>query len=217
MRVVIIADHAVAAEALRREVVSGGTCQVLGYLHGRRPCEAAVAQAGPDVVVIDEMHDRADTLGRAREARAAAPKAKLVLATMRMDQVWLADAAAAGIDAAIAKRVQPGCLGMFLREVVRGNVFHAFARVPERQPEQYGFGLTARELEILRLVAAGAANARIARELWVTEQTVKFHLSNVYRKLGVSNRTEASHYAHVNGLLEPATVGPRPGSLSVAA
>ena len=50
---------------------------------------------------------------------------------------------------------------------------------------------------------AGAANSHIARQLWVTEQTVKFHLSNIYRKLGVANRTEASHYAHVHRLLEP--------------
>jgi DNA-binding CsgD family transcriptional regulator len=63
-------------------------------------------------------------------------------------------------------------------------------------------GLTARELEILGLVAEGASNSSIARQLWVTEQTVKFHLSNVYRKLGVANRTEASHHAHVNGLLD---------------
>ena len=68
--------------------------------------------------------------------------------------------------------------------------------------------MTARELEILRLVAAGALERRIARELCVTEQTVKFHLSNVYRKLGVANRTEASHYAHVHGLLELARATP---------
>ena len=62
--------------------------------------------------------------------------------------------------------------------------------------------LTERELEILRLVAAGAPNSRIAAQLWITEQTVKFHLSNVYRKLGVANRTEASHHAYVHGLLD---------------
>ena len=58
-----------------------------------------------------------------------------------------------------------------------------------------------RELEVLELVAAGSTNGEIARKLWVTEQTVKFHLSNIYRKLEVGNRTEASRYAHVNGLI----------------
>jgi DNA-binding CsgD family transcriptional regulator len=65
--------------------------------------------------------------------------------------------------------------------------------------------LTTREREILRLVAEGHSNNQLARMLWVTEQTVKFHLSNVYRKLDVSNRTEASRWAQVHGLLAEAT------------
>jgi DNA-binding CsgD family transcriptional regulator len=63
-------------------------------------------------------------------------------------------------------------------------------------------GLTRRELEILRLVAEGHSNAQLARMLWVTEQTVKFHLSNIYRKLDVANRTEASRWAQRRGLLD---------------
>ena len=104
--------------------------------------------------------------------------------------------------------MHPGGLGVLVREVSRGNVFHTFAPVAvERSCEE--FGLTARELEILRLVAGGLSNARIAAKLWVTEQTVKFHLSNVYRKLGVGNRTEASHHAHMHGLLPHAPGVPR--------
>ena len=71
-------------------------------------------------------------------------------------------------------------------------------------------GLTQRELEILRLVAEGHSNGELARTLWVTEQTVKFHLSNIYRKLNVANRTEASRWAQLNGLLAA------PASASVA-
>jgi DNA-binding CsgD family transcriptional regulator len=61
--------------------------------------------------------------------------------------------------------------------------------------------LTRRELEILQLVAEGHSNTQLAKMLWVTEQTVKFHLSNVYRKLDVANRTEASRWAQLHGLL----------------
>ena len=68
--------------------------------------------------------------------------------------------------------------------------------VPSDVPE-----LTRRELEILQLVAEGHSNARLAKMLWVTEQTVKFHLSNIYRKLDVANRTEASRWAQLHGLL----------------
>jgi DNA-binding NarL/FixJ family response regulator len=72
--------------------------------------------------------------------------------------------------------------------------------------------LTRREREILALVAEGHSNRELARMLWVTEQTVKFHLSNIYRKLDVANRTEASRWAHRNGLLGAATAAPLPVS-----
>ena len=62
-------------------------------------------------------------------------------------------------------------------------------------------GLTDREVTILRALTRGLSNREIGQELWVTEQTVKFHLSNIYRKLGVSNRTEASRWAQLHGLL----------------
>ncbi len=75
--------------------------------------------------------------------------------------------------------------------------------MPEAQPDrrERPGGLTRRELEILKLVAEGHSNAALARMLWVTEQTVKFHLSNIYRKLDVTNRTEASRWAQLNGVL----------------
>ena len=61
--------------------------------------------------------------------------------------------------------------------------------------------MTRRELEILTLVAEGHSNSQLAKMLWVTEQTVKFHLSNIYRKLDVANRTEASRWAQMKGIL----------------
>jgi DNA-binding NarL/FixJ family response regulator len=74
------------------------------------------------------------------------------------------------------------------------------SRRPGRQSDRLG-GLTRREAEILELVSKGYSNAQLATMLWVTEQTVKFHLSNIYRKLGVANRTQAAHFA----LLHPSS------------
>jgi DNA-binding NarL/FixJ family response regulator len=78
--------------------------------------------------------------------------------------------------------------------------------------EDVNVALTRREREILALVAEGHSNRELARMLWVTEQTVKFHLSNIYRKLDVANRTEASRWAHRHGLVGPATAQPLPVS-----
>jgi DNA-binding NarL/FixJ family response regulator len=121
----------------------------------------------------------------------------------------LAAAEAAGAHAVISRSVQASSLGVLLREIAAGTVYHAFGDTRREVPETRVEGLTSRELEVLRLVAAGLPNVAIAGQLWVTEQTVKFHLSNVYRKLGVANRTQASHYAHMRGLVD-ATSRPTP-------
>src|SRR6185436_6143931 len=115
---------------------------------------------------------------------------------------WLEDVFDAGADSVISKTVHPVALGTLLREITQGNVVHRF-QSKRVETEAEDCPLTARELEILRLVAEGQTNGSIARELWVTEQTVKFHLSNTYRKLGVANRTEASRYAYMHDLMEP--------------
>jgi DNA-binding NarL/FixJ family response regulator len=211
MRVLIIADSALAAEGIRRGLRHAPSCRVLGFANGRVPCEATIAQVGPDVVVLDEMFDRDAVLARIREIRGAAPSCKLVLLSGDMDKDWLAQASGAGIDAAIGKSAHLASIGMLVREVVAGNVFHAFGVAPAAPEPAAAAELTAREMEILQLVAAGMSNGRIAAQLWVTEQTVKFHLSNIYRKLGLANRTEASHYAHMHGLVE------MPARMAVAA
>jgi DNA-binding NarL/FixJ family response regulator len=210
LRLLIVADDPLSASEVRQALRAAAAFEIVdGYAEGRAPCGATVAAHQPDVVVVDQMRPCEATLARIGEVRAALPTVKIVLLPTRMDPEWLADAAAAGIDAAIAKTFRLQSLGALAREVATGNVFHAFNRRTALRPAgPSGLpALTERELEILRLVAAGAPNSRIARQLWITEQTVKFHLSNVYRKLGVSNRTEASHHAYVHGLLEST---PRP-------
>jgi len=207
LSLMIVADDPLTASALRRALRATAAFDVLdGYAEGRGPCGEIAAAHRPDVVVVDNMSSREDTLARIGEVRGALPTAKIVLLPARMEAVWLSEAAAAGADAAIAKTFRLEGLGALIREVAAGNVFHAFDAAPPtalRSVAPSGLPvLTERELEVLRLVAAGAPNSRIAAQLWITEQTVKFHLSKVYRKLGVSNRTEASHHAYVHGLLD---------------
>jgi DNA-binding NarL/FixJ family response regulator len=203
MRVLIIAETSQAAEVIRRGLRHAPSCQVLGYANGRTACDATVAQVRPDVIVLDDLASRDATLARIGESRGAAPESKLVLLSPDMDAEWLARAASAGINAAISKSTQLASIGMLVREVAAGNVYHAFAGATTEPDNSVAVDqLTTRELQILQLVAAGSSNGRIAAELWVTEQTVKFHLSNIYRKLGLANRTEASHYAHLHGLVE---------------
>jgi DNA-binding NarL/FixJ family response regulator len=205
LRLMLVADDPLSASSLRHALRATGAFDIVdGYVDGRGPCAVAVRAHRPDVVVIDHMAARQLALARIAELRAELPAAKLVMLASPMDPVWASEAASAGADAAIARTIRLDGVSALVREVVAGNVFHAFdvPRAAPRAAADIGFpALTDRELEVLRLVAAGASNGRIAAQLWITEQTVKFHLSNVYRKLGVSNRTEASHHAYVHGLL----------------
>ena len=103
--------------------------------------------------------------------------------------------------------INPLDLPSTIRGVFEGNVYHprgsSGGNGPSDAPQQPpNGGLTNRELAILKLVAEGLSNLDIASQLFVTEKTVKFHLSNIYRKLGVGNRTEATRFAYKNGMLD---------------
>jgi DNA-binding NarL/FixJ family response regulator len=200
-RLLIVADHSFIVQAIRLALRQSSGFDVVGYADGRQPIQAGVARTRPDVVLIDDMQSPEQALDRLREAGDlpdGTPTPIRLLLTLDMDAPWLDEAFAAGADAVMSKSVHPVAMGTLLRETVRRNIVHRHR--PARVEPDLETPLTPREAEILRLAARGLTNGRIARQLWITEQTVKFHLSNTYRKLGVSNRTEASHYAFANAL-----------------
>jgi len=152
--------------------------------------------------VLDEAGGRYECL---RVARERVPELKVIVFGDSRDPSEIETAFAAGAAAYVVKTAASEEIASAVRQAVKRSVHFprhpAAAAVPrpsELLPEPR---LTGRELEILRLVAEGRTNAQVAKVLWVTEQTVKFHLSNIYAKLGLSNRTEASRWAQLNGLL----------------
>jgi DNA-binding NarL/FixJ family response regulator len=109
-----------------------------------------------------------------------------------------------GAAAYVVKSVNPIDLSSALRQALEGTVFSAVG-LPEKTAQEDAVkaaGLTERETTILKALARGLSNEAIGKELWVAEQTVKFHLTNIYRKLEVSNRTEAARYAYEHGLID---------------
>ena len=201
-RLMIVADHSFVVQAIRLALRQTAGFQVVGFFDGRGSVRNALQELKPDVVLVDDMQEADNALARLREIAEEAPQAKAMLLTLQMESEWLEQAFEAGAQAVVSKTVHPVSLGTLLREISHGNVVHRFEKRPAAVVED-DCPLTDRELEILRLVAEGHTNGRIARELWVTEQTVKFHLSNTYRKLGVANRTEATRYAYMHDLVMP--------------
>jgi DNA-binding NarL/FixJ family response regulator len=199
-RILIVADHSFVAHGIRVALSQMVGFQLVGFADGRRSVRLRLTELQPDVILVDDMERGADALERLREAAELAPDAKRLLLTPRMDDAWLDQSFESGADAVVSKTLHPVALGTLLRETLHGNVVHRYRRATVIAAD---CPLTSREIEILRLAAQGHTNVRIAGELCITEQTVKFHLSNTYRKLGVANRTEASHYAYVNDLVAP--------------
>jgi DNA-binding NarL/FixJ family response regulator len=197
-RLLIIADHSLVVYAIRLALRQTAGFQVMGFLDGRASVRAQLLDLRPEVVLVDDMQNPEDALERLREVREVVPDAKALLLTLRVEDEWIEQAFAAGAEGVLSKVVHPVALGTLLRETARGNVIHRPRRADHVSASS---PLTCREHEILGLAAQGYTNGRIGRELRITEQTVKFHLSNTYRKLGVTNRTEASRYALVHALV----------------
>jgi DNA-binding NarL/FixJ family response regulator len=209
-RVVVVADNFLIVETIRIGLRTGGEFKLLGYANGRRTSAMTIVNAAPDVVLVDDM-DRAErAVSLIKEIKVADERITVLVLTGEMDPAWLDRVFDAGASGAISKAIQPVAMATLVRETLDGHVIHVGTRfgaarrrrgLEAQDVAAANCPLTTRELEILQLVAGGATNGDIAQRLWVTEQTVKFHLSNIYRKLEVGNRTQASRYAHLHGLV----------------
>ena len=212
-RLVVVADNSLIVEAIAIGLRTSGEFKLLGHVNARIGNVDAIVEADPDVVLVDDMERSDHATHLIREITAVCDDAAVIVLTMSMEPAWLDAIFAAGAAGAISKATHPSALATLVRETANGNLLHVYkSAVPssEFRPTNAAAEkgpLTSRELEVLQLVAAGSTNGEIAQKLWVTEQTVKFHLSNVYRKLDVGNRTEASRYAHVNGLVAAQPAG----------
>jgi DNA-binding NarL/FixJ family response regulator len=169
------------------------------------------------ITELEDLNGELSGLALIERARAAVPSIRPVVLSMHQEPHLIDAALVAGAAAYVVKTAHPEDLASAVRQTFSHSVYLAGQRpmptpdeIPGRSRDEPA--LTRRELEILRLVADGHSNAQLARMLWVTEQTVKFHLSNIYRKLDVANRTEASHWARIHGLLS----NPPSRQLSVA-
>lgn len=206
-RLVIVADNSLIVDAIALGLRKSGEFDVLDHIDSGTASAAAIACSQPDVVLVDDMGQSRRVVELVAQLHDRLDRVAVIVLTLAIESPWLDEVFDAGATGAISKAIHPGALTTLLRETINGNVVHVSKRAAKNRGIRphvvaaNGSALTPRELEVLRLVASGSSNGEIAQALWVTEQTVKFHLSNVYKKLDVANRTEASHYALVHGLV----------------
>jgi DNA-binding NarL/FixJ family response regulator len=209
-RAVLIDLHPLGLDIVERSL-DGLGAEVVGKFTSPSRGLAAVDETSPELLVIDIETRRSegeiDGLACLRSAVEHTPGLKAIVFSSGQSDDVIAEAFDAGAAAYVVKTVQPDDFVSAIRQVFTQSM--DFAVTPARSPSPKpalqpakAHDLTNREVEILQLVAEGLKNTQVAQRLVVTEQTVKFHLSNIYRKLGLSNRTEASRWAQLHGLLQ---------------
>jgi DNA-binding NarL/FixJ family response regulator len=176
--------------------------EIVGEAHSGSEVLPVIGRTDPDVVLLDMRMPGMDGLTCLERIRERYPRIKVVVLSVFREPEHIEAALKRGASGYIVKSVNPLDLPAALRQAFEGTVYHALGLSDDDTPARRGNGLTERELGILKAVARGLSNQAIGKELWVTEQTVKFHLTNIYRKLGVANRTEAARYAFEHDLAE---------------
>jgi DNA-binding NarL/FixJ family response regulator len=196
IRVVLADDHELVLEGLRSLLESEDDMQVLATAKDGARLVETVRTHRPDVVVLDlEMGEAAQGgLDVLEQLRAVHPDVRVLVLTAYSDGDSMRGALERGADGYALKTEPPQQTVTSIRQVHRGQLVfpHAARRWLMRSPAPETNQLTARETEILALVAEGRTNAQIAARLRVSENTVKFHLQNLYLKLKLANRTEAA-------------------------
>jgi DNA-binding NarL/FixJ family response regulator len=209
VRVVLADDHRLLLEAVRMSLEDDGDFEVVGAVESALELLQVLGRDLPDLVVLDVGMPGMDGLACLETIRERYPEIKVVMLSGIDDPKVARRSIRLGASAFVKKHVDPRDLGAILRQAVEETVVS--------QP--YGFEdgtdeleaikllLTTSELTVLESLARGLVNKQIAADLKIAPQTVKFHLTNIYRKLGVANRTEAIRYAFEQGLVEARFAG----------
>jgi two-component system, NarL family, response regulator LiaR len=210
IRVLIADDHAVVRQGLRTFLELQEDIEVVRDVADGEAAVAAVEREAPDVVLMDLVMPGVDGVEAIRRISSVRPQARVLVLSSFLDDERLFPAVRAGAAGYLLKDVEPRELVKAIRTVhggeallhpaVAARLMDEFAAAPAPQPDLDG--LTGREREVLTLIARGMPNKLIARELSISEKTVKAHVSSILGKLGLTDRTQAALYAVRSGLVE---------------
>ncbi len=201
LKLLIADDHQLMLEGIRLALADASDIEIVGEATSGTRVLPLVKRTSPDVVLLDLRMPDTDGLRCLESLRQYHPDVKTIVFSGSDDPDVIQAAFQRGASAFILKRIDPVDLAPVIRQVLDGNVFYPVEARPVVR-EAADSGLTQREADILKALAEGLSNKQIARQFWLSEQTIKFHLTNIYRKLSVGSRTEAVRHAYENGLIE---------------
>jgi DNA-binding NarL/FixJ family response regulator len=201
IRVLLADDQPIFVEGVRRVLEGVDDIEIVGDADSEAKVLPAIANTQPDFVLMDFLNPSLDGLACLERMRGRYPDVRVALISAVREPGVIESALRRGACAFVLKTIDPNDLAGVIHQVMNGTVFRAGDLTePAAAETARPAGLTERESAILQALARGLSNDAIAKELWITKETVKFHLRNIYRKLDVSNRTEAVRYAYQHSL-----------------
>jgi DNA-binding NarL/FixJ family response regulator len=200
VKILIADDNRLMLEGFRRALEQVRDIEIAGVTDCGAEVLGLVERRRPDVVALELGLRTRDGRSCLEALCAEHPHVKVVVLSATATPEIIRAAVSAGARAFITKNVNPLDIPSAIRQAYDGTVYHIVASSAGPDDALRDAGLTAREITMLKALARGLTNKAISQELWVTEQTVKFHLGNVYRKLGVPNRLAAATFAHRQGV-----------------
>jgi DNA-binding NarL/FixJ family response regulator len=184
-------DHPLMVDAVQLVLAGSTEFEIAGVASSGVEVIALAERTEPDLVLLDVELPDGDGLEVLRALQRLANPPQVVMFSAHEKSGLVDEAFRAGACAFISKRIDPWDLPAALRQAVDPTLFQPVKLNPVVGNGRPEAELTERELELVEALSAGLTNKEIAKRLWLSEQTVKFHLSSLYRKLGVSSRTEA--------------------------
>jgi len=211
--VLIADDHPLIREGVRKILSTSDDIEVVGEASNGEEAVLLAAEKKPDVILMDINMPVLDGIEATKKIKASSPGTKIIALTIHEQEEYLFELIKAGACGYILKDINPDDLVSAVIGAYRGRsylppsmtskVFEEFNRLAVRQNEKAGTrGLTRREMDVLQLVAKGSSNREIAQMLFISEKTVKNHLTSIFQKLGVQDRTQAALRAIKTGLVD---------------
>jgi DNA-binding NarL/FixJ family response regulator len=199
IRVVIVDDHSVVRSGLEQFLATTADIELVATAANGIEALACVEEFEPDVVLMDLSMPEMDGIEATRRIAQHHPSSRVLVLTSFSDQTRILDALEAGADGYLLKHADPDDIADGIRAVYVGesplDPKAARTLLESRRGGRTASQLTEREREVLLLVREGLANKQIARRLGIAERTVKAHLTSVYQRLGVTDRTQAALWA----------------------
>jgi len=197
LKVLLADDHRLMLAAARRVLERHPDFEIVGEVMRGTQVVPAVGSLAPDVVLLDVRMPGLDGIACLKRLRAQGSNVAVVVISSYVDDEHVEGARLAGASAYVGKTIDPSELPDIVRAAAAGAPFTVVCPTAVRDDNSE---LSNRELAVLEALTRGLSNRQIGEELWVSEQTVKFHLRNVYRKLDVKKRAEAVRWAYSNGI-----------------